>query len=77
MTPPPAAKSIFWDAITGMSFEDAAPICDGALNALMCLKQADLRKGRSILIYGASGLMGAAAAVAIDIAMKLLMSFSM
>jgi NADPH:quinone reductase-like Zn-dependent oxidoreductase len=23
----------------GMSFEEAAPICDGALNALMCLKQ--------------------------------------
>ena len=33
----------------GMSFEDAAPACDGALNALTCLKQADLRKGRSII----------------------------
>jgi NADPH:quinone reductase-like Zn-dependent oxidoreductase len=44
----------------GMSFEDAAPICDGALNALMCLKQADLRKGRRILIYGASGAIGTA-----------------
>ena len=44
----------------GMSFEDAAPICDGALNALMCLKQADLRKGRTILIYGASGAIGTA-----------------
>src|SRR5207237_5827250 len=28
---------------SGMSFEEAAPICDGALNALTCLKQADLR----------------------------------
>jgi NADPH:quinone reductase-like Zn-dependent oxidoreductase len=45
----------------GMSFEEAAPICDGALNALMCLKQADLRKGRTILIYGASGAIGTAA----------------
>jgi NADPH:quinone reductase-like Zn-dependent oxidoreductase len=45
----------------GMSFEEAAPICDGALNALMCLKQADLRKGRRILIYGASGAIGTAA----------------
>jgi NADPH:quinone reductase-like Zn-dependent oxidoreductase len=45
----------------GMSFEEAAPICDGALNALMCLKEADLRKGRRILIYGASGATGTAA----------------
>ena len=44
----------------GMSFEEAAPICDGALNALICLKQADLRKGRTILIYGASGAIGTA-----------------
>jgi NADPH:quinone reductase-like Zn-dependent oxidoreductase len=44
----------------GMSFEEAAPICDGALNALTCLKQADLRKGRRILIYGASGAIGTA-----------------
>jgi NADPH:quinone reductase-like Zn-dependent oxidoreductase len=44
----------------GMSFEEAAPICDGALNALMCLKEADLRKGRTILIYGASGAIGTA-----------------
>src|SRR5713101_3588040 len=43
-----------------MSFEQAAPICDGALSALMCLKQADLRKGRRILIYGASGAIGTA-----------------
>lgn len=39
----------------GTTFEDAAPICDGALNALMCLKHANLREGRTILIYGASG----------------------
>jgi NADPH:quinone reductase-like Zn-dependent oxidoreductase len=45
----------------GMSFEEAAPICDGALSALMCLKQADLRAGRRILIYGASGAIGTAA----------------
>ena len=44
----------------GMSFEEAAAVCDGALNALTCLKQADLRKGRSILIYGASGAIGTA-----------------
>jgi NADPH:quinone reductase-like Zn-dependent oxidoreductase len=44
----------------GVSFEEAAPICDGALNALMCLKQADLHRGRTILIYGASGAIGTA-----------------
>jgi len=42
----------------GLSFEEAAPICDGAFSALMCLKQADLRQGRTILIYGASGAIG-------------------
>src|SRR3989441_9205319 len=44
----------------GLSFEDAAPITDGGLNALTCLKQADLRPGRTILIYGASGAIGTA-----------------
>src|SRR3984893_13531460 len=44
----------------GISFEEAAPICDGAHNALTCLKQADLRKGRTILVYGASGAIGTA-----------------
>ena len=44
----------------GMSFAEAAPVCDGALNALTCLKQADLKKGRTILIYGASGAIGTA-----------------
>jgi len=43
-----------------ISFDEAAPICDGALNALTCLKQADLRKGRTILVYGASGAIGTA-----------------
>ena len=45
---------------TAMSFEEAAPACDGALNALTCLTPADLRKGRRILIYGASGAIGTA-----------------
>src|SRR6266851_5011684 len=44
----------------GMSFEDAAPATDGGLNALTCLTPADLRKGRRILIYGASGAIGTA-----------------
>jgi NADPH:quinone reductase-like Zn-dependent oxidoreductase len=44
----------------GMGFEEAAPITDGALNALACLTAADLKKGRRILIYGASGAIGTA-----------------
>jgi NADPH:quinone reductase-like Zn-dependent oxidoreductase len=44
----------------GMSFEEAAAVCDGACIALSCLRDADLRKGRSILIYGASGSVGTA-----------------
>jgi NADPH:quinone reductase-like Zn-dependent oxidoreductase len=45
---------------TGMNFEEAAAVCDGALNALWCLRLADLRKGQRILIYGASGSIGTA-----------------
>ncbi len=44
-----------------MTFEEAAAICDGAIIALACLRKADLRAGRSILIYGASGAIGTAA----------------
>ena len=45
----------------GLSFEEAAAVCDGACIALSCLRKADLRKGRSILVYGASGSVGTAA----------------
>jgi NADPH:quinone reductase-like Zn-dependent oxidoreductase len=45
----------------GMSFEEAAAVCDGACSALSCLRTVDLRKGRKILIYGASGSIGTAA----------------
>ncbi len=44
----------------GMTFEEAAAICDGALNALWCLRLANLRKDQRILIYGASGAIGTA-----------------
>lgn len=45
----------------GMSFKEAAAVCDGVVIAGGCLKAGDLRKGRSILIYGASGSIGTAA----------------
>jgi NADPH:quinone reductase-like Zn-dependent oxidoreductase len=45
----------------GMSFEEAAAVCDGVILALMGLRPADLREGRTILVYGASGSIGTAA----------------
>lgn len=45
---------------SNMSFEQAAAVCDGALNSLWCLKGAGLRKGQTILVYGASGSCGTA-----------------
>ena len=45
---------------TNMSFEEAAAVCDGVLNALWCLRLADLQKGQRLLIYGASGSIGTA-----------------
>jgi NADPH:quinone reductase-like Zn-dependent oxidoreductase len=44
----------------GMSFEEAAAVCDGAILALNALRPADLQKGQRILIYGASGAIGTA-----------------
>ena len=45
---------------TSMRFEDAAAVCDGALNALWCLRVGDLQKGQTVLMYGASGSIGTA-----------------
>ncbi len=45
----------------GVGFEEAAAVCDGVTLALMGLRPADVRKGRSILVYGASGSIGTAA----------------
>jgi NADPH:quinone reductase-like Zn-dependent oxidoreductase len=45
----------------GMTFEDAAAICDGGLNAQWCLSKVALRQGQRILVYGASGAIGTAA----------------
>lgn len=45
----------------GATFEEAAPVCDGAILALNALRPARLGKGRRILVYGASGSIGTAA----------------
>jgi len=44
----------------GMSFEDAAAVCDGALLAINCLKPAQPLEGKRVLVYGASGSIGTA-----------------
>jgi NADPH:quinone reductase-like Zn-dependent oxidoreductase len=46
---------------SGMSFEEAAAVCDGALAALMSLRRVDTRDGQRMVVYGASGAMGTAA----------------
>src|SRR5262249_16653244 len=43
------------------SFAGAPPVRDGVELAMMCLRRSDLREGRSILVYGASGSIGTAA----------------
>ena len=45
----------------GMTYEEAAAVCDGAILAMMGLEAANLRKGQRILVYGASGSIGTAA----------------
>jgi NADPH:quinone reductase-like Zn-dependent oxidoreductase len=45
----------------GMTFEEAAAVCDGAIIAMTCLRKAGLREGQSIVVYGASGSIGTAA----------------
>ena len=44
----------------GSTFGDAAALTDGALNALWCMRVGDLRKGQTIVVYGASGAIGTA-----------------
>jgi len=46
---------------SGITFEQAAATCDGAILALKCLRSAGLKDGQSILVYGASGSIGTAA----------------
>jgi NADPH:quinone reductase-like Zn-dependent oxidoreductase len=45
----------------GVSFAEAAAACDGASIAQEAMRKAKLSRGRSILIYGASGSIGTAA----------------
>ena len=45
----------------GMSFDEAAAVCDGATQALGALRTAGVQEGQRIVVYGASGSLGTAA----------------
>jgi len=45
----------------GVTFEEAAVVCDGAALALACLSKAGPLEGKRVLVYGASGSVGTAA----------------
>ena len=45
----------------GMTFEEAAAVCDGVMLALPCLRRANVREGTRLVVYGASGSVGTAA----------------
>ncbi len=45
----------------GITFEEAAAVCDGAILALNGFRAADVRSGQRVLVYGASGSIGTAA----------------
>lgn len=46
---------------TGWSFQQAAPLCEGAHYALSAIRSSRIQKGEHALVYGATGSIGSAA----------------
>jgi NADPH:quinone reductase-like Zn-dependent oxidoreductase len=46
---------------TGLTFEEAAAVCDGGLQGLEALRRGGVGKGTRLVVYGASGSCGTAA----------------